>query len=339
MFKSFKRIGESMSGLKNMHTRIQYQGGANQQDRMAADKLKSLRKALLYSYQSATIVVRNTDEDREFRALINPNKVTMELDDKVISIPFEDVRLNAPRTGTTTEGIEPIGVKVGDVIEWKHKDHSTFWLVYDQYLQEIAYFRGQMRKCEDSDYLEIGGKRYYYYLKGPDEKGIDWQKTKHFIFNDLNYSVEIYISKTTETDEFFQRFKKLMIKGKPFEVQAVDRLSSDGILTVYLKEDYSNEWEAASPEIPEESVPSIPETPVAQGIIGPAEVYPYDIVEYSVEGLSGGQWSLSNKRAQIVTQSDTSVVIEVVTGRSGDVSLIYTVNGADIIYNISILSL
>jgi len=92
--------------------------------------------------------VRNTGEPREFRALINPNKVTMELDDKVLSIPFEDIRLDADRIGTTTEGLEPIGVKVGDIIEWKHKDNSTFWLVYDQYLQETAYFRGQMRQCE-----------------------------------------------------------------------------------------------------------------------------------------------------------------------------------------------
>ena len=134
-----------------------------------------------------------------------------------------------------------------------------------------------MRQCEN-EYLEIGGKRLWYYLKGPDEKGIDWQKTKHLIFNDLNYTIEIYISNTTETNEFFQRFKKLKIKGTPFEVQAVDSLSTDGILTVYLKEDYANEW------VPEEEVkPISPEatSPLdAIRIDGPLEVYPYDIIEY-----------------------------------------------------------
>jgi hypothetical protein len=56
-----------------------------------------------------------------------------------------------------------------------------------------------MRQCEDEP-LEIDGVKYWYYLKGPDEKGIDWQKSKNLIFNDLNYSLEIYISNTTETN-------------------------------------------------------------------------------------------------------------------------------------------
>jgi hypothetical protein len=57
-----------------------------------------------------------------------------------------------------------------------------------------------MRQCE-SEPLYIGDDStpYYYYLKGPDEKSIDWQKSKHFIFNDLNYNIEIYISKTEQT--------------------------------------------------------------------------------------------------------------------------------------------
>ena len=329
-----------MSGLTNMQKRIQYVGGVNQQDRMVADKLKSLRKALLYSYQAATVVVRNTDEPREFRALINPNKVTMELDDKVLSIPFEDIRLNADRAGTTTEGLEPIGVKVGDIIEWKHKDNSTYWLVYDQYLQETAYFRGQMRQCEQ-DTIDVNGKPFHYYLKGPDEKGIAWQKSKYFIFNELNYTLELYISKTPETNEFFHRFQKLEVKGNSYEVQAVDRYSSDGILAIYLKEDYNNKW--IEPEVEEEipeDTPEIPEAPVTDAYIeGPAQVYPYDFATYTIHNSANGAWKLSNKRAKILAYTATSVDIEITTGRSGDISLIYTVNGEDIIYNISILSL
>ena len=56
-----------------------------------------------------------------------------------------------------------------------------------------------MRQCDDET-IEIGGKRFWYYLKGPDEKGIDWQKSKHFIFNDLNYTLEIYISNNSVTN-------------------------------------------------------------------------------------------------------------------------------------------
>jgi hypothetical protein len=74
-----------------------------------------------------------------------------------------------------------------------------------------------MRQCE-SEPIYIEGQPFWFYLKGPDEKGIDWQKSKHFIFNDLNYNIEIYISNNSVTNEFFQRFKKCKVKGKSFEV-------------------------------------------------------------------------------------------------------------------------
>ena len=341
-----------MSGLENLKKRIEYRGGARQVDRMVEEKRNSLSKALLYSYQSATAVL---SDGREFRCLINPNKISMEFDDKMLSIPFEDICLNKerPEGATTTQGREPTGIKCGDTIEWK--ENGTHWLIYSQYLQEIAYFRGLMRQCENEP-LFINGQKYWYYLKGPDDKGIDWNKSKHFIFNDLNYTVEIYISKTTETLEFFHRFKKCKLLGKNFEVQAVDSLSADNILTVYLKEDYANIWaEEQAPEVipPEEEPAPEPEVepisvfarrtvqvPVVATIEGPKEIYPYDIARYTVTGASNGVWELSNKRAKIIEATNTAVTIEITSGKSGDVSLIYKQIGqADIVYNISILSL
>lgn len=310
-----------MSELENLKKRIEFRGGGRQVDRMVAGKLASLKKSLLYSYQSATAVLQ---DGREFRCLINPNNLTMELDDKMLSIPFEDICLNkAPEAATvTSKGVESIGVKCGDVIEWK--ENGTHWIVYSQYLQEIAYFRGLMRQCE-SEPLIIDGTPYWYYLKGPDEKGIDWTKTKNFIFNKMNYSAEIYISNNITTNEFFHRFQKINIKGKSFEVEAVDDLSTDGILAVYLKEDFSNKWapveEAETPEIEEpieETVPSI---------LGPAQVYPYDIVEYTVQNITGGRWSVTGSRASIIQQTDTSVTIEITTGKSGELKLDYVING------------
>lgn len=317
--------------LNNLKKRIEYRGGARQVDRMIEDKERSLSKALLYSYQSATAVL---EDGREFRCLINPNKISMEADDKMLSIPFEDICLN--KAPSENQGKEKIGIKCGSVIEWK--ETNTHWIVYSQYLQEIAYFRGLMRQCDTQvEITDANGNKinYWVYLKGPDEKGIDWQKTKHFIFNDLNYTVEIYISNTTETNEFFHRFKKLKIKGKPFEVQAVDDLSSDGILTVYLKEDYTNDWAQEK----EEEIISTLSTNTNQ-ITGPIDVYPYDIIEYQGPNIKGGKWLLSNNRARILSQSESSVKIEITTGKSGSVSLIYRVDGAeDIIQNINVLSL
>ena len=320
--------------LNNLKKRVEYRGGRRQVDRMIEDKERSFRESLFRSYQSATAVL---EDGREFRCLINPNKISMEADDKMLSIPFEDICLNKekPDGEKTSQGKEKIGVKCGSVIKWK--ENGTHWIVYSQYLQEVAYFRGLMRQCEN-EYIEIGGKRFWYYLKGPDEKGIDWQKTKHFIFNELNYTVEIYISNTTETNEFFHRFKKLKIKGRPFEVQAVDDLSTDGILTVYLKEDYTNEW---APEEKPEVVPPAATLPAnAIRIDGPIEVYPYDIIEYQILNSKGGKWLLSNNRARILNQDEASVKIEITTGKSGSVSLIYRADGInDVIKNIEILSL
>ena len=330
-----------MSGLNDLKKRLNYHGGTRQVDRMVEDKKRSLNKSLLYSYQSATAVLK---DGREFRCLINPNKVSMELDDKILSIPFEDICLNRkkPAGAITSSGKEPTNVKCGDVIEWK--ENGTHWLIYSQYLQEIAYFRGQMRQCED-EALELDGQKFWYYLKGPDEKTIDWQKSKHFILNDLNYTLEIYISNTTVTKQFFQRFKKCTIQGKPFEVQAVDDLSIKGILTVYLKETHSNQWAPedivdttpTNPPLvkPEEEVPD--NTPIIEG---PAQVYPFDTVEYKILNKAGGKWLLSNRRAKIIKADENTVTIEITTGKSGNVSLIYRTDSIDdIIFNIEILSL
>lgn len=330
--------------LNNLKKRIEYRGGGRQVDRMIEDKQRSLNKALLYSYQSATAILNDKDK-REFRCLINPNKLTMELDDKMLSIPFEDICLNKARQEgeTTSQGKEPIGVKVGDIITWK--ENNTHWIIYSQYLQETAYFRGLMRQCE-SEALEIDGQKYWYYLKGPDEKGIDWQKTKHFIFNNLNYSLEIYISNTTATKQLFHRHSKVKlpfknndgkIEFRPYETQAVDDITTPGILAVYLKEDYTNKWE-------QEEAPSLPPEAILPGntvrIDGPLKVYPYDIVEYRILNAKGGAWSLSNNRARILNQSESSVKVEITTGKRGSVDLIYNAKDIDnVVQNIEILSL
>ena len=64
-----------------MKTRLGYLGGNSQIDRMNKDKLRSLKKALLYSYQAATAIL---SDGREFRCLINPNKLSLDLDNKIL---------------------------------------------------------------------------------------------------------------------------------------------------------------------------------------------------------------------------------------------------------------
>lgn len=324
-----------MSGLDNLKTRVSYRGGARQQDRMIEDKLMSLKKALIYSYQSASVGLRDEETGeytREFRCLINPSKLDMNIDDKILSMPYEDIQLNAPKGETTLQGQVQTGIKVGDVVRWIDtlRGQDTYWLVYYQYLQERAYFRGMMRQCETEPVL-IGGKAHYYYLKGPDDQDVDWIKTKNFIFNDLSYTVQMYISKTREANEFCQRFAKLEIKGKPFEIQAVDRLSSDNVLIVYLKEAHENKWAEVSTD---EALPEAGATYIE----GRAQVYPYDEVSYSIVGAQGGTWSVSGL-ARIVSSTDSTVDIEVTSGRSGSFDLIYSIGSSIVSKTIEILSL
>lgn len=336
-----------MSGLKNLQTRLNYAGGANQAERMKEDKVRSLNKSLLYSYQSATAVL---SDGREFRCLINPNQISMESDDKILSIPFEDICLNKEigEKGSATKGKEPIGVKCGDVILWK--ENNTRWIIYTQYLQEIAYFRGQMRQCQ-SEPITIGNEQFYYYLKGPSEKGIDWQKSKNFIFNDLNYSLEIYISNTKTTKQLFHRHSKIKLPFKnsegeielrPYEVQAIDDISTQGIIAVYLKEDFNDGVITDAP---------ISDTTTNEGfapITGPSNVYPYDTVTYTVDYPYMGTWMLqeekngilvNTKKAKIIESNKSSVTIEITTGKKGNIKLIYSIGNSKSIFDIAILSL
>lgn len=326
MFKFIKYITKLMSGLNNMRKRLNYHGGADQHDRMVADKRWSLENALKYSYQAETAQLTNGD----FRCLINPNKLTMENDDKILSIPFSA----RPKNGGE---VADISLSVGDVIKWIETD--TYWILYQRYLQENAYYRFAMRQCSAEVELPDGTKLWAY-VKGLDEKGIDWVKSKHFIFNDLNYTLEIYISKNTKTLELFQRFKKLKVYGKNWEVQAKDEYTTEGIIVAYVKEDYSNEWAQQEPiEHPEVST-FVPTKNEAPKILGETQVYPYDIKTYEIQNATGGQWLLSNSRAKILSQTESSVTIEITTGKSGSVSLIYRTSGKeDLIQNISILSL
>ena len=109
-----------MSGLNNLSTRLNFSGGNRQIDRMNEDKLKSLKKALLYSYQSATAIL---NDGREFRCLINPDYLKNLYDDKIISIPFRDVCLNKDIVGKTSDELEEVGLKPGDVFTWKQNNN------------------------------------------------------------------------------------------------------------------------------------------------------------------------------------------------------------------------
>jgi len=324
-----------MSGLDLLAMRLKYNGGKAQIERMNKDKLKSLKKALLYSYQSATA---RLSDGREFRCLINPDHIKNTYDNKYISIPFEDICLNQKTINNkkTSEGIEKIGMKPGDVFTWV--ENNTDWLVYLRRLEETAYFRAEIRRCKYT--VTIDGTEYKCYAARPSVNEIDWKHQDEKIWNDIDYTLEMYITKDDKTKDFFHRFSKIEINEKPWEVQAVDSMSSDGIIILYLKEWYQNSIakEKAEEDINTEVSRIIDKTESV--IIGPTKVYPYDKKVYTIQNAKGGTWIIGSSKAKILKQDEDTVYVEIVTGRSGNFELKYIrENEDDIVLNVNIQSL
>lgn len=338
-----------MSGLENLQTRIQYRGG-KQEGRMIKDKEKALKKALLYSYQACTAVLA---DGREFRCLINPDKLKTNYDDKIISIPFKDICVGRnnlaadseqPVTsgtkpqGKTSEGEEEIGMKAGDVFKWK--ETNSDWLVYLQRIEEDAYFRAEIRRCRYE--VKINDTIYKVYAAAIDRDEISWITKQNISFNELNYGLNMFITKNQETEDFFHRFTIVEVNGKPWEVQAVDAVSTDGIIQVSLKEYYQN---SIQKEVAENNI--VPKLRIMRAapdikaaINGSTTVYPYDELIYTIDNYDGeGVWSISNTKAKILTQSNKEVSIVVTSGRSGTFDLIYRKNdGQEEILTVSIES-
>jgi hypothetical protein len=321
-----------MSGLENLNKRLNYRGG-NQEGRMQQRKLETLKKALIYSYQAATAKL---SDGREFRCLINPDKLKENYDDKIISIPFKDICLNAERVGKTSEGQVEVGMKAGDVFEWK--ETGTHWLVYLQRLEEDAYFRAEIRRCQYE--VQVGEDTYKVYVRGPGGADISWHtKQTGVSWNDLNYDAVMYITRDEKTMEAFQRFDIIEIAGKPWEIQMVDRLTTEGIITINLKEYYQNSIK----EEAEEKLQEIEEQkPIEEFLInGDTAVYPYDEKEYSIAAeISGGVWEISNKKAVILKQDEKTMKLAIVWGKSGSFDILYKREGFDdIVLPIEIKSL
>lgn len=314
-----------MSGIDNLRVRLNYQGGPTSEQRFDTDKLRTLQKALLHSYQAETITL---EDDRQFRCLLNKNKLSPDVHDKIISIPYKDICLNKERIGTTTMGLETIGMKSGDVFKWDRTD--TYWIVYEEYLEEDSYFRADVRKCTAE--VEVDGKTYHVYLRGPAEEDIKWNNKKNIVWNDMNYSLVMFITKNNSTTEFFHRFSRIKIEGDMWEVTAVNPYYGEGIIRVCLKETYNNSLEDKM-IIPIEEDNTVEQSEKKKPYIqGAKYVYPYDKVKYIIHNADNGEWQVSNsKKAVIKKVDDNSIEIEIITGRSGQFDLKYVKNNYDLV--------
>lgn len=212
----------TLDGVKHQSVRFRQNGGNRQQERMIKDKRRSLDRAVWYSYQAAEIAHVGLDE--AVRALINPNKVKQDYDDKVLSVGFE------------------YNFKCGDVIEWLGT--NSYWLIYLQDLTELAYFRGDIRRCayviawED----ENGKHEVHAALRGPKESTIKTSTAHGLSIDSPNYSLSFLVPKTEDTLKYFVRYNKFYLKGDPtcWRIEAIDAFSTPGVLEISAMEYYAN---------------------------------------------------------------------------------------------------
>ena len=295
----------TVKGAEDMAKRLQTQGGFPQQDRMIRDKRRSLDKATLYSYQGALVkkqlydfqpVMDGVREADPVRALINPNKLKQDYDDKIISIGFEH------------------GFKTGDVFEWCNT--GTYWLIYLQDLTELAYFRGDIRKCsyeiEWDD--ENGRQRTFIALRGPVETKIDYIQKHGISVDNPNHSLHILMPKTTASLKRFKRYSKFylqdLVEGEDnscWRVEATDSFSTPGILEITAVEYYANEHED---DIENGKVGALITKPIDPNIgtdseyiiIGETFIKPKKEYIYYIESSIYGNWYISNKKLPVIME-------------------------------------
>ena len=220
------------AGVETRDQQFIQRGGYHQQERMIKDKRRSLDKATLYSYQAADVRDINAKILNTYRALINPNKLKQDYDDKIVSVGFES-------------RFQP-----GTVFEWVGT--HTYWLVYLQDLTELAYFRGDIRKCsyeivwKDDD----GEHKTYAAIRGPVETKINFIQKHGISVDEPNYSLNILMPKNEETLKYFTRYSKFYLQNDSVQknkicwrVEAVDWISMPGVLEINAVEYYSNKVE------------------------------------------------------------------------------------------------
>lgn len=306
-------------GVNLIAKRLHWRGGAPQQDRMIKDKRWSLDHAVKYSYQGAKI--RHTDaiDKEEAPALINPDKTKQNYDDKIVSVGYE------------------YRYKPGDVFDWMNT--GTKWIIYLQDLTELAYFKGEIRRCNyQVSWLDADGTEYTQHLavRGPVETKINYIQKNGISVDTPNHSLDILMTKTPEALRYFRRYSKFYLKGiEPddnnicYRVEATDSISMPGVLQVVAVEYYANETKddidnslvnglVIKPVDPNE------DTDIDDLIKGETFIKPKLSYNYFYRGKEVAHWEIVGKKVPVqIQEQGKKVTISWQSGYSGQFILKY----------------
>ncbi len=301
----------ALHGLDHSETLLKYNGGIPQQDRMIKDKRRSLDRALKYSYQGAFIKkVDDTavpwgfksigaDETTQIRALINPNKLKPDYDDKILSVPFEH------------------GFKAGDIFEWCNTD--TKWLITSQNKTELAYFRGDIRRCnykirwKDKENGKV--HECYAATRGPVETKINFIQKNGVSIDTPNHSLNILLPKREDVLAYFARYDRFFLQSSLYEedpetaekyrvcyrVEATDMISTPGVFEITAVEYYYHDGDDL-----EEGIAAIAEdAPVPEDassthtIKGETFIKPFGEYEYKFIGVFKTGWEIVTPKVPV----------------------------------------
>lgn len=311
--KPFDSSTNTIEGIEGQFVRLNHQGGNIQQERMIKDKRRSLDHAVWFSYQAAEVIKTDAKNQKPVRALINPNKLKQDYDDKIISVGYE-------------HGFAP-----GVVFEWLGT--KTYWIVYLQDLTELAYFRGDIRKCsyqiawED----ESGLHSTYAAVRGPIETNINFIQ-KHGISVDIpNHSLNILMPKNEDTLNYFKRYNKFYLQGSDicWRVEAIDQFSTPGILEVVAVEYYANESEDdMEAGIVKGLIEDIqdPNGEIELAIEGETFIKVKKAYSYMFTGQHSGVWSVDKKypvKLEVDKENPKKVILTWASNYSGQFDLYY----------------
>ena len=280
---------------------------------MIRDKRRTFDKVVKYSYQGAKVKDLGSESSTIVRALINPNKVKMDYDDKIISIGFEH------------------GFTTGTVFEWINT--GTKWICYLQDMTELAYFKGDIRRCKHKISWSDGDEIHSAYaaIRGPVETRIESISKVSLNVDIPNYSLNILLPLTNDTLKYFNRYSKFYLQGLNendnfgstcWRVEAKDSISTPGILEITAVEYYSNEFEDDI------------ENGIAGGlIIEPTEeesliegeqfIRPKKTYSYTYKGNEDAKWEFDSKLPIETTIDNKTITLKWLQTYSGEIQVKY----------------
>lgn len=280
-----------MNSLELMQKRLQYYGGKRDIDRIDWQKNKDLKNALKYSDKSEYVQV----EDRKFQILIDGSSYSFNtFDEKSIESVKED------------------NLRIGDIVYWFRT--KTYWVVLEQDLEETAIFKGRVRKCSylDIDFEGNIFKGAFFSLKNSEIEQV--QLNESLLMDVLSDNAKLILPVNNLTKKI-KKYSKLNIGNRVWEVQSIDNITQETIISIYLKETYVN----PTPELPQESVE-------INGVYidGVTEILPYREYTYKIIGDVQGDWALSdNSFIKILNKNEKEITLEWNNSKKGNFTISY----------------